>query len=228
VGSLNPYNQTKIINADNDGNGEICMYGRHVFMGYLNSEKKTQETIDKDGWLLTGDIGKFDSNNFLYVTGRLKELIITAGGENISPVAIENAIIAQQPELISNCMAIGDRKNYLTLLVALKSKLDPNTTASLDELSDETIDLLKRNGSNITKVSEVLAGGNQTDFVNNSIQAAIEKANINAISNAAKIQKFKILPRDFSIATGELGPTLKLRRQIVFKMYEALIEAMYA
>jgi long-chain-fatty-acid--CoA ligase ACSBG len=197
-------------------------------MGYLNSEKKTQETIDKDGWLLTGDIGKFDSNNFLYLTGRLKELIITAGGENISPVAIENAIIAQQPELISNCMAIGDRKNYLTLLVALKSKLDPNTTASLDELSDETIDLLKRNGSNITKVSEVLAGGNQTDFVYNSIQAAIEKANINAISNAAKIQKFKILPRDFSIATGELGPTLKLRRQIVFKMYEALIEAMYA
>ena len=204
------------------------MLGRHVFMGYLNSEIKTQETIDKDGWLLTGDIGNLNSDNFLFVTSRLKELIITAGGENISPVAIEEAIIAQQPELISNCMVIGDRKNYLTVLVALKTKLDPITTASLDDLSDETIDWLKRSGSNINKVSEILAGGNQSDIINNCIQTAISKANSKAISNAAKIQKFRIIPRDFSIATGELGPTLKLRRQIVLKMYEILIADMYA
>ena len=204
------------------------MLGRHVFMGYLNSEIKTQETIDNDGWLLTGDIGNLNSDNFLFVTGRLKELIITAGGENISPVAIEEAIIAQQPELISNCMVIGDRKNYLTVLVALKTKLDPITTASLDDLSDETIDWLKRSGSNINKISEILAGGNQSDFINNCIQTAISKANSKAISNAAKIQKFRIIPRDFSIATGELGPTLKLRRQIVLKMYEILIADMYA
>jgi long-chain-fatty-acid--CoA ligase ACSBG len=219
------FNRTKIINPDADGNGEVCMYGRHVFMGYLNSEKKTEETIDSDGWLLTGDIGKVDQYDFLYITGRLKELLITAGGENISPVPIEEAIIAHQPDLISNCMVVGDQKSYLTVLVALKSKLDSNTTASLDELSDEAVSWLKRNGSFNTKVSEIQANGDQV--VNNGIQSAIDKANEKSISNAAKVRKFTILPRDFSLATGELGPTLKLRRPIVHKMYENIIEKMY-
>ena len=152
-------------------------------------------------------------------------MIITSGGKNIPPVPIEQEIVGQQPELISNCMVIGDQKSYLTCLITLRSKLDPHTTASLDELSDETVQWLKNNGSSKTKVSQVLAEGDSV--INNSIQNAITKANQKSISNAAKVQKFTILPQDFSIATGELGPTLKLRRPIVFKMYESLIEKMY-
>lgn len=79
--------KTKILNPAPDGQGELCMYGRHVFMGYINEPEKTAEVIDSEGWLHTGDLGRIDEKGFLYITGRLKELLITAGGENIPPVS---------------------------------------------------------------------------------------------------------------------------------------------
>jgi long-chain-fatty-acid--CoA ligase ACSBG len=102
---------------------EICMFGRHVFMGYLNCSSKTEETIDKDGWLHSGDTARVDQDGFLYVTGRIKELIITSGGENIQPIRIEENIINELPQCISNCMAVGDGKKYLTALISLKVRL---------------------------------------------------------------------------------------------------------
>ena len=222
----NLFNSIKIRNPDENGYGEICYNGRNVFMGYLNNETATKEVFDEAGWLLTGDIGKTD-NDFLYVTGRIKELIITSGGKNVSPIPIEESIKAQQPELISNCMVIGDNKNYLTVLIALKSKFDANTGASLDELSDEAIDWLKQKGSMVTKVSQVLVNNSDDKIVNNIIEAAINRANDKSRDNVSKVRKFTILPRDFSITTGELGPTMKLRRKIVTKMYETQIEEMY-
>uniref|UniRef100_A0A8C8MH41 long-chain-fatty-acid--CoA ligase n=1 Tax=Oncorhynchus tshawytscha TaxID=74940 RepID=A0A8C8MH41_ONCTS len=87
--------QTKLDKPDEDGNGEICFWGRHVFMGYLNEPEKTEEALDQEGWLHSGDLGKHDKDNFLFITGRIKELIITAGGENIPPVPIEDAVKAE-------------------------------------------------------------------------------------------------------------------------------------
>ena len=104
---------------DETGEGEICMRGRHVFMGYLNDPEKTKDAKDDENWLHTGDLGKFDSDGFLYVTGRIKELIITAGGENIAPLNIEEMVIKECPAL-SNAILIGDRRKYLTILVTLK------------------------------------------------------------------------------------------------------------
>jgi len=89
-------------------------------MGYLNNEEKTAETFDSEGWLRTGDIGKIDSDGFLYITGRIKELIITAGGENIAPVPIEDKIKSELSKVISNCILIGDKRKYLVILVCLK------------------------------------------------------------------------------------------------------------
>ena len=89
-------------------------------MGYLNNEEKTAETFDSEGWLRTGDIGKIDSDGFLYITGRIKELIITAGGENIPPVPIEDRIKLELGKVISNCILIGDKRKYLVILVCLK------------------------------------------------------------------------------------------------------------
>jgi long-chain-fatty-acid--CoA ligase ACSBG len=218
----NSFNLTKIKNPDENGNGEIAYFGRNVFMGYLNCEGKTKEIFDNDDWLLSGDLGKIE-NDYLYVTGRIKELIITAGGKNVSPVQIEEKILAQQPELISNCMVVGDQKSYLIVLITFKSKLDSKTGASLDELNDETINWLKLNGSFATKVSEAA----KDQVINSIIESAISKANQKSFNNVSKVRKFFILPRDFSIATGELGPTLKLRRNIVFKIYEREIENMY-
>jgi long-chain-fatty-acid--CoA ligase ACSBG len=93
-------------------------------MGYLNSSSKTAEAIDADGWLHSGDIGKTDKNGFLYITGRIKELIITAGGENIQPVQIEDNIINELQQCISNCMVIGDNRKYLICLITLKVAVD--------------------------------------------------------------------------------------------------------
>ncbi|MEQ2188121.1 hypothetical protein GOODEAATRI_011677, partial [Goodea atripinnis] len=111
--------KTKLHSPDEEGNGEICFWGRHIFMGYLNMLDKTEEAIDKDGWLHSGDLGKHDESGFLFITGRIKELIITAGGENVPPIPIEDAVKEAVP-LISNAMLIGDKRKFLTMLLTIK------------------------------------------------------------------------------------------------------------
>jgi long-chain-fatty-acid--CoA ligase ACSBG len=136
VGQLLQFNRSKLINKDNDDSGELCVYGRHVYMGYLNDETKTNESFDDEGWLRTGDIAKINEN-FIFITGRLKELIITAGGENIAPVPIESNLWSELPRLISNSMLVGDRKKYLVILVTLKVRIFyPLKIKSKDFLTD--------------------------------------------------------------------------------------------
>lgn len=115
-----PGSEMKIDQPDDQGNGEICFRGRHIMMGYLKNEQATAETIDVDGWLHSGDIGVIDKKGFLKITGRLKELIITAGGENVPPVLIENEIKNEIGEVVSNIIVIGDRRKFLSCLVSLK------------------------------------------------------------------------------------------------------------
>lgn len=125
IGMTLPGMKTKIINPD-DGQGEICLNGRHIFMGYLNDKEKTKETIDNDGWLHTGDMGRIDEKGFVYITGRLKELLITAGGENIPPVPIELQIKTELPH-ISNAFLIGDKRKFLSVLLSFKTEVDSDT-----------------------------------------------------------------------------------------------------
>jgi long-chain-fatty-acid--CoA ligase ACSBG len=119
--NVNGYNMTRIATQDQ----ELLMYGRHVFMGYLNSQDKTNEAIGSDGWLHSGDIGEIDKDGHVFITGRIKELIITAGGENIQPVAIEDNIKLELPQCISNCMVIGDKRKFLACLISLKVVENP-------------------------------------------------------------------------------------------------------
>jgi long-chain-fatty-acid--CoA ligase ACSBG len=119
-GLVSEENKSKLRNFDADGSGELCIYGRHVFMGYLNNESATKSTFNDDGWLSTGDLAKIEHGKYIFITGRLKELIITAGCENVAPVPIEDNVKAALPDLISNCMVIGDKKKYLVLLCTLK------------------------------------------------------------------------------------------------------------
>lgn len=224
VGKTLPGCNTIIEHPDNDGDGEITMNGRNVFMGYLNEETKTKETFNNDGILKTGDVGKIDPKGFLYITGRIKELIITAGGENIAPVLIEDNVKLEIP-IISMCMLIGDKQKFLSLLITLKTEIDAESQIPTDRLSKDAIEWCESIGSNAICIGDVI-DGKDSSFLQN-IQSGIEKANKNAVSNAQKIQKWSILPRDFSIPGGELGPTLKLRRPIVANMYKNTIESFY-
>ncbi|XP_071654143.1 long-chain-fatty-acid--CoA ligase ACSBG2 isoform X2 [Temnothorax longispinosus] len=215
---------TKLDNIDEHGEGEVCMGGRHVFMGYLNEPEKTAEAKDKNGWLHSGDLGKFNSNGILSITGRIKELIITSGGENVAPYNIEQTILTELPYL-SNVMVIGDKRKYLTVLVTLKSNMNEETGEPLDTLNSEVLKWAKSLGSSAKTVTEVISSRDSAIY--EEIEEAIKRANTQAISNAQKVQKFEILPHDFSIPTGELGPTLKLKKNVVQKMYADLIDKMY-
>ncbi|XP_022620946.1 long-chain-fatty-acid--CoA ligase ACSBG2-like isoform X2 [Seriola dumerili] len=222
-GKVMPGCKTKLENPDKEGNGEICFWGRNVFMGYLNMPDKTTEALDQDGWLHSGDLGRNDQQEFLYITGRIKELIITAGGENIPPVPIEDALKAEVP-IISNSMLLGDKLKFLSMLLTLKCVVDDNGDPT-DELSPEALDFCQQHGVTATKVSEIIA--NKEPAIYNAIQEGVERVNAKATSNAQKVQKWVVVERDFSVGGGELGPTMKLRRPIVVKMYQEKINEMY-
>lgn len=126
-----PMNGTDMVifMPDKDGNGEICYKGRNRFMGYFKNEKETRKTIDAKGYLHSGDIGRLDNKGNLIITGRIKELIVTAGGENIPPVLVENTV-KEELKCISNCMLVGDMKKFLSLVITLKHKPNPDGTLS--------------------------------------------------------------------------------------------------
>ncbi|XP_072295184.1 long-chain-fatty-acid--CoA ligase ACSBG2-like [Eucyclogobius newberryi] len=224
VGKEIPGCRTKLQSPDAEGNGEICLWGRHVFMGYLNMPDETEEALDSEGWLRSGDLGKQDKSGFLFITGRIKELIITAGGENVAPVPIEDAVKEQVP-FISNAMLIGDKKKFLSMLITIKCQVNADSGAPEDELTPEVVELCRRLGSNATRVSELAAGKDRA--VNTAIQEGINRVNEKATSNAQRIQKWLILDKDFSIIGGELGPTTKLKRPVVAKMYKEQINNFY-
>ncbi|XP_063685060.1 long-chain-fatty-acid--CoA ligase ACSBG2-like isoform X4 [Bolinopsis microptera] len=221
TGKSIPGSEIKIEMPDRDGNGEICYRGRHIFMGYMHDEDTTSKTVDKDGWLHSGDIGKLDKNNFLTITGRIKEIIITAGGENIAPIPIEDKVKQYAP-IVSNCMVIGDKMKFLSLVCTLRCVMS-DAHEPLDELDWISLDQCRKLGSCAKTVSEAL----MDPLVLNNIKRAVQEANKQAVSNASKIQKFRILPEDFSIGGGELGPTLKLKRRVVMTKYADIIDEMY-
>ncbi|XP_041852220.1 long-chain-fatty-acid--CoA ligase ACSBG1 isoform X2 [Melanotaenia boesemani] len=223
-GKVVPGCQYKLANVDSEGIGEICFWGRNIFMGFLNMEDKTREALDEDGWLHSGDLGKIDEEGFLYITGRIKELIITAGGENVAPVPIEEAIKKELP-IISNAMLIGDKRKFLSMLLTLKCCSNAETMEPTEELSMEAVEFCRQQGSQACKVSDIT--GRRDKEVYDAIQEGIDRVNSVAISNAQRIQKWAILGKDFSVSGGELGPTMKLRRPVVLKMYHEIIESLY-
>jgi len=217
-GKALPGTETKIV----EENGELCYRGRHIFAGYMGMEEMTAETIDSEGWLHSGDTAKIDNDGFITITGRIKELIITAGGENIPPVLIEDQFKAAMPAL-SHCMVIGDKRKFLSILLCLQNEIDDEGVPS-DKLIGEALATSKRIGSKATTSTEAAT----CDAWKKYFDEGMKEANTKATSNAQKIQKWTLVPCEFSEKGGELTPTLKLKRKVTAGKHSKEIEAMYA
>eukprot|EP00672_Neobodo_designis_P001070 CAMPEP_0174878750 /NCGR_PEP_ID=MMETSP1114-20130205/82913_1 /TAXON_ID=312471 /ORGANISM="Neobodo designis, Strain CCAP 1951/1" /LENGTH=750 /DNA_ID=CAMNT_0016114139 /DNA_START=57 /DNA_END=2309 /DNA_ORIENTATION=- len=220
-GSVTPTTELKtehVEGRDKPGEGEICFRGRHVMMGYMNNAEKSQETIDGEGWLHSGDVGRIDADGQVYITGRIKELIIGAGGENIAPVPVEDAIKKACPAL-SNVVMIGNNRKYNVCLVTLKTRPDLDNGTFFDDLIAEAAE--------VSPACKTVADARADKKWQEYITRGIEAYNKTAVSNAQKIQKFAILPSDLSIPGGELTATLKLKRNVVEQKYADVIEALY-
>ncbi len=185
--------------------GEILVKGPNVFQGYYKNEQATRESI-VDGWLHTGDIGEIDGDGFIKITGRKKDIIITAGGKNITPANLE-AEIKQHP-LVSQCVVVGDRRPYLVALVTL----DP----------DEAFAYAREHG-----LAENLAELAANEEIKASIDSHVEKIN-QQFARVEQVKKIAILSHDLSQENGELTPTLKVKRAVVTAKHEPEIEALYS
>jgi long-chain-fatty-acid--CoA ligase ACSBG len=214
--------EIKIFNPDKGGDGEISYRGRNVMMGYFKDEQSTKNTIDDHGFLHSGDLGHVDKHGNLCITGRLKELLITGGGENIAPVLIENEIKSHLP-FLSNIVVVGDQKKFLAALLTLKNDV-VESGIPLETLSKESLDALKPYGIEGIKTVKDLENNEKFKKV---VDEGIAQANAKAISRAHFVRKWVLLPKDLSIPTEELTPTLKVKRNVVHKKYHEAIEKMY-
>ena len=187
--------------------GEILMSGENVYQGYWHNPTATGETV-VDGWFHTGDIGELDSEGYLKITGRKKELIVTAGGKNVAPAVLEDRLRAHP--LVSQCMVVGDQKPFIACLVTLDPEALPGWLKSKGK--DESM-----SPAAAAEDSEIQA----------EIQAAVDSAN-KAVSKAEAIRKFRILTEDWTEEGGQLTPSLKLKRSVVMKQYGDEVDALYS
>ncbi len=186
--------------------GEVCIRGRHVFAGYWNNPAATQEALDADGWFRTGDLGRID-DGFLTITGRSKEIIVTAGGKNVAPAGLEDVVRAHP--LVAQCMVVGDQRTYIGALVTLDEESVSGWLTEQKRAAQPLVDLVDDPG------------------VRAAIQSAVDAANA-TVSSAEQIRRFRVLDAAWTEDTGHLTPTMKLKRTKVKADFADEIEALYA
>ncbi|MDY5585319.1 MAG: AMP-dependent synthetase/ligase [Arcanobacterium sp.] len=186
--------------------GEILVKGDHVFRGYHNNPKATKEVFTEDGWFRTGDIGKIDEEDYVWITGRKKELIVTAGGKNVAPAVLEDQLRGHP--IISQVVVIGDQKPFISALITLDSEALPQW--------------LENHGLEPMTLAEAV----EDPQVIAAMDRAIKRTN-ESVSRAESIRKFKILPVDFTIENGMLTPSMKVRRNAVTEAFATEIAEIY-
>jgi long-chain acyl-CoA synthetase len=204
-GSIGPaagFNEVRLDPAT----GEILVRGKNVFAGYLNMPDKTAETIDPDGWLHTGDVGVVDADGYFRITDRMKDIIITAGGKNVTPSELENDL--KFSPYITDAVVIGDKRPYLTVIVMIDQE-------NVEKYAQDH-DVPFSNYSSLTRAPQV----------QELIQAEIDRVN-KKFARVEQIKKFFLLETQLTAEDEELTPTMKLKRKLVEKKYGAQIEAMY-
>jgi long-chain acyl-CoA synthetase len=185
---------------------ELLVRAPHVFLGYLQADGSIKPDVDADGWFATGDIGRIDDDGFVYITDRKKELIITSGGKNIAPTKVEGLLRAHP--LIGQAVAIGDRRPYVTALIVLDEESAPLWARAR---GIEATDLTE-----IARHPEVLAELERTVAAANAVLAQVER-----------VKKYEVLTQSWTAETGEITPTMKLRRRVITERYSTEIEGLY-
>jgi long-chain acyl-CoA synthetase len=188
--------------------GEILLRGGIIFSSYWNNPSATSEALDDAGWLHTGDLGSLDDEGYLKVTGRKKEIIVTAGGKNVAPAVLEDRLRAHP--LISQCMVVGDRKPFIACLITLDEEALEHWKRQHGKPESATV-------ADLVTDPDLIA----------DIQAAVDDAN-QAVSRAESIRKFRVLTEDFTTDNGYITPSLKVRRAEVAKAFAAEIEELYS
>ena len=204
-GSIGPaagYNEVKL----DPITGEILVRGKNVFAGYLNMPEKTAETIDKDGWLHTGDVGVVDADGYYRITDRMNDIIITAGGKNITPSELENDL--KFSPYITDAVVIGDKRPYLTVIIMIDQE-------NVEKFAQDA-DVPFGNYASLTQATAVQA----------LIQAELDRVN-HKFARVEQLKKFFLLATQLTAEDEELTPTMKLKRKLVEKKYAAQINAMY-
>jgi len=219
--------QTRLHLVDpQDGVGEVAATGRNVFMGYLGEPGKTREAFDRGFWLRTGDMATIE-NGFVTIRGRIKDVIITSGGKNIAPYPIESRIKAELADFVSNCVVVGDKQKHLACLLTVKAVPDPVTMEMTDQMDYNAWEWCNSLGVQPSSVTDLVQNMEKYIVVWDTVLETLNKVNKQSSSKAAKVRKFVILPTEFSISGGELGPTLKIKRHAVEKKYAKEIKNMY-
>nr|MDA8436053.1 AMP-binding protein [Actinomycetales bacterium] len=188
--------------------GEVLLAGPHIFTGYWNNPVASAEVLEADGWFHTGDLGAIDDDGYLSITGRKKELIVTAGGKNVAPAVLEDRLRAHW--IVSQCMVVGDARPYIGALVTIDPDSFPAWKSEHGKDSDATV-------ADLVDDPDLLA----------TVQHAVDDAN-KAVSQAESIRRFRILPVDWTEEGGQLTPSMKLRRSVVMAEAADYVEALYA
>ncbi|MBW2220515.1 MAG: AMP-binding protein, partial [Deltaproteobacteria bacterium] len=189
--------------------GEVLVKGPQVFTrdsGYFKREDKTDEVFTKDGFFMTGDIGEIDADGFLKITDRKKELIVTSGGKNIAPNPIELALTIDM--YIDQACVVGDGRNYVTALIVPQFELIEKIAGDMNIPYNENRDLIR-----------------STEIIR-FFEEIVEKVNQN-LARYEQIKKFRLLPQSFSEETGELTPTQKMKRRVIYEKYSSEIDSLY-
>ncbi|KAM7325891.1 hypothetical protein ACRRTK_014369 [Alexandromys fortis] len=223
-GKALPNCHTKVEKENREGIGKLCLWGRHIFMGYLNDKASTEKKMDNQGWLHTNNLGFLDVDKFLYVMGNSNDIITLSSGEMVNPSPIEERVKTRIP-IVRYVMLVGQDAPYLCALLTLKCQINPETGEARGALTSEAVACCRKLRSRSTWLTDVLE--NRDPLVTEFINQGIQDVNAEAPSEGAKIIKWVILDSDFSVGGGELGPMSKLNRTIVTKIYQEDIQKFY-
>ncbi|MET7638824.1 AMP-dependent synthetase/ligase [Streptomyces sp. NPDC005438] len=212
--AFNPYDRPKIGTVGQPlpgsvvriaDDGEVLLYGEHLFTGYWNNQQATEEAM-ADGWFHTGDLGELDEDGYLRITGRKKEILVTAGGKNVAPAVIEDRMRAHP--LVAECMVVGDGRPFVAALLTVDDEFLPRWAGDHGKRGLSRAELLAD--------ADLLA----------SLQQAVDEGN-KAVSRAESVRKFAVLDTQFTEESGHITPSLKLKRGVVTKDFAEQIEALY-